>query len=138
MGWRRRRPVIAQPGDRDLDCHLTGLRLASLAADTRAWDLDCILLFDTRQAAGSWLDQATGEWVPQDSVTELTIVFGLQMEEGFGHVAGQILDRLNGWAVACVPVEMVAAPGKWTLLRGPDDDVPIPRGAPTGKDSPDA
>ena len=124
--------MLAMPGDPDLDCHLTGLRLISIApADTGTYDLECLLLFDTRNAAGSWADAATGEWVCPDAVTELTITFGLRMQEGFGHLAAVMLGRLEGWASACVPIEMTAAPGKWTLLRSPSDELPIPRSAPS-------
>lgn len=129
--------MIAKPGDPELDCHLMGLRLASIApADTGTYDLECLLLFDTRQAQGSWTDSVTGKRVVPDTVTELTITFGVQMEEGYGHLAAAMLGRLEGWASACVPVEMFSAPGKWTLLRSPADEVVIPRSDATWTASP--
>ncbi len=61
-------------------------------------------------------------------MTELTITFGVQMDEGFAHLAHLIVERLNGWADVGLPVEMTAAPGKATFLRSPADMVLVPRG----------
>jgi hypothetical protein len=64
-----------------------------------------------------------------DRVTELTVTFALRMEEGYARIAELMATRLQNWAETGVPIEMTAAPGKWTLLSSPPDVVPVPRGA---------
>jgi len=128
---------VAQPGDPDLDCHLTGLHLSSvIPADTGTYDLECLLIFDTTGAAGFWADAATGETASLARVTELTITFAVRMDAGYAAIAELMAARLQSWAETGVPLEMTAAPGKWTLLRSPTDVVPVPRGA--GEDGGDA
>lgn len=125
-----RDPRVAMPGDPDLDCHLTGLRLATITmSGTGEFDAEALLIFDTSQAAGWWVDPSTRERFVPDKVTELTLVFGVQIAPGFKFLANLMARRLRAWADTGVFVQMTSAPGKWTMLRSPTDEVPVPRTA---------
>ena len=73
--------IVAVPGDPALDCHLTGLRLTSVVTPGESdYDSECLLLFDTSRASGWWADSTTGERAEVDTVTDLTITFGIDMQ----------------------------------------------------------
>jgi hypothetical protein len=112
--------LIASPGDPDLDCYLTGLRLTSVVAtDGTEYDLEATLSFDTSDATGWWTDSATGEQVYPDRVTELNMTFGLAMAEGFAFLAEDLVRRLSVWSTDRALITMTAAPGKWNFLYCP-------------------
>lgn len=124
---------IALPGDPDLDCMLTGLRLASMVAtETGEYDVEVTLDFDTSEAAGWWIDE-DGEQVFPDRVTKLEITYGVVMDEGFEHLAERMTERLGAWGKDRALIAMTSAPGKWTLLRCPGhpagEQMAIPRSA---------
>lgn len=123
---------LAMPGDPDLDCMLTGLRLASIVAtDSSEHDVEATLTFDTSGAAGYWTDSATGWTVYPDTVKSLDITFGVSLDSGFVHLAAEMTKRLSAWCADGALIAMTSAPGKWTLLRCPGHpaggEVPIPR-----------
>lgn len=70
---------IAKPGDPDLDVHATGLRVADLVVMAAGRMTKVAVTFDTSEAAGFWMEAATGERVFPDTVSsvELTAGFGM-------------------------------------------------------------
>ena len=112
---------IAKPGDPDLDCFLTGLKLASVVdvGDADGYTVEAALEFDTTGAAGWWIEAATGEQVFPASVTSLRAEFGVWLEPEFAHLAAALLRRLSAWVADGSLIAMTSAPGKWTLLRCP-------------------
>jgi len=111
---------VAMPGDSDLDCHLTGLRLQSVVVmPTDDYDAEVTLAYDTTGAAGWWTDRETGETVFPDRVTSLENCFGLVMESGFTHVLDAMIARLEAWSADGSLLAMTCAPRKWTLLHCP-------------------
>ena len=128
---------IAKPGDPDLDCFLTGLRLASVVdvGDADGYTVEAALEFDTTGAAGWWIEAATGEQVFPASVTSLRAEFGVWLEPEFAHLAAALLRRLSAWVADGSLIAMTSAPGKWTLLRCPGHPagavVVFPRSAAT-------
>jgi hypothetical protein len=133
---------VAFPGDPDLDCHLTGLRLASVVAtDSSEHDLEATLAFDTSDAAGWWKDSGTGERVFPERVTELNITFGVTLTDGFAFLAERLVRRLSAWSTDRALIAMTAAPGKFTRLYCPGHpaggEAVIPRSAlPSGSEIP--
>lgn len=133
---------VARPGDPDLDCHLTGLRLASVVAtDSTEHDLEATLTFDTSDAAGWWKDSKTGERVFPERVTELHSTFGFTLEDGWQFLAERLIGRLSAWSADGALIAMTAAPGKFTRLyclgHPAGEEAVIPRSAlPSGSETP--
>jgi hypothetical protein len=133
---------VAFPGDPDLDCHLTGLRLTSVVAtDSTEHDLEATLAFDTSDTAGWWKDSRTGERVFPERVTELNITFGVTLADGFAFLAERLVRRLSAWSTDGALIAMTAAPGKFTRLYCPGHpaggEAVIPRSAlPSGSEIP--
>jgi hypothetical protein len=112
---------IAKPGDPDLDCFLTGLKLSSVTdlGDADGYTIEARLEFDTSEAAGWWRDAGTGEQFFPDRVTSLSAEFGVTLDAGFEYLGAALLCRLSAWTADCSLIAMTSAPGKWTLLRCP-------------------
>jgi hypothetical protein len=91
---------------------------------------------DTSEAAGWWIDSAIGERVFPDRVTSLEATFGVRLEDGYAHLAQEVVDRLSAWCAAATVMGMTSAPGGWTLLHCPlhpaGEMVVYPRSAPNG------
>jgi hypothetical protein len=113
-------PRIAEPADPDLDCHLTGVRIASVVVirDT-GYDAEVTLTFDTTAASGFWRD-ADGGIVYPDTVTSLEAVFGLRMDPGHELLLEWLIARLESWREDGAVLAMTSAPGKWTGLECPE------------------
>jgi len=126
---------VAFPGDPGLDCHLTGLRLASVVTvRSQDYDIEAALEFDASEAAGWWVEDATGQRVVPTQVTSLSATFGVKLPDDMGRVADLMLERLSAWASDGALMAMTSAPGKWTLLYCPGhpagEQVVYPRGEP--------
>ena len=124
-------PRLAAPGDPDLDCHLTGVRIAEVVVlrDT-GYDAEVNLTFDTSAASGFWRDAQDGEIFYPDTVTSLEAVFGLRMDPGYELLLEWLIGRLEMWRENETGLVMTSAPGKWTVLHPPgrpDEMAPIPR-----------
>lgn len=113
-------PRIAEPGDPDLDLHLTGLCIDSLVVTRAAdYDAECVLTFALGGAGGWWADASTGERVFPDRFTHASVTFGIQMQPGFAYLLDTVIETLEAWSADRSPLAMTCAPGKWTLLHCP-------------------
>jgi hypothetical protein len=57
--------------------------------------------------------------VVPDRVTSLAATFGIRMDDGYAHLAQEMVDRLSAWCADGALIAMTAAPRKWTLLHCP-------------------
>lgn len=114
---------IALPGDPDLDCHLTGLRIQAVISAPDDFGTEVILTFATEAASGWWVDSATGRRVQLTRIRELEAVYGIKMRPGWGILALAMTTRLEAWRDDRAPVEMTSAPGRWALLNSPGHPV---------------
>ena len=125
-------PMVAHPGDPDLDCHLTGLTITDIVTSTDGPLTEAIITFGTSEATGFWNDSLTGERVIPSEVTSVETVFGLRMRPGTRWILDTVMMRLYAWRHDGALVTMTSAPGKWTLLYCPQhpagEIVPVPRG----------
>lgn len=104
-------PRVANPGDEDLDLHLSGLMIAGYVVyphgDGRA---EFTVTFDTALAAGWWLTPMGNRFIPE-RVLSSSAVFGLS-----GRAAAGALWRLRTWQEQGRLLAQTSAPGKFTLL----------------------
>jgi hypothetical protein len=140
--------LIAAPGDKDLDLHVSGLTIAGLIiSQDSPGSAEVIVSYDVSRVTGFWRDpdgDADSRFCP-DAMESAESCFGIRMLPGQEHLLSIMLGRLERWRDHGTPLEMTAAPGKWTLLRGPDPgtggtvDVVHPRtGGGSGDDPPAA
>jgi hypothetical protein len=126
-------PRVANPGDDDLDLHLSGLLITGyvlLAAgpDAAEFAVD----FDPSIATGWWADPVSGSRFWPERITRVSSAFGIVGARAIRNVAF----RLELWQQQGRLVAWTAAPGKFSLWCAPG--VPAyrilitPRGMPDG------
>jgi hypothetical protein len=113
--------LVAQPGDPDLDCDVSGLTVTAVVAQGRE------ILARLTGGHGRWTDRDTGEQVSGvvQVVTELQANFAGDMPED---LFAALIVRLERWRDRAVPLRMCAAPGRVSLLVADGGDfLPWPR-----------
>lgn len=123
--------LIARPGDLDLDCHLTGLRLTAVTESPAGdYQFEAALGFDTAAADGWWVEPDGSRFQP-DRITHFSICFGYDVHPGYELHGMLQMSRLRQWRDEGALVRMTAAPGKWTLLASGTGRVVVPRKEPS-------
>jgi hypothetical protein len=122
-------PLVANPGDPDLDLHLSGLLIASYLMLPAGPDAaEFMIAYHTSLATGWWLTPLAGRFVPE-RVTAASHTFIVS-----GPACGAAAERLRLWYTQGRRVAWTSAPGKRCLLRtaGPADSqlLVVRRGLP--------
>lgn len=124
---------IANPGDKDLDCHLIDLRISSFTSISGDdFDLEGSIVFDCSEAKGWCLDPETGEQFSPGAADILSLTFGIKVfNQRLSYLIRELTEILVSWQQDKVLISWTAAPGKWNLLKAPGhrrNEVVIPRG----------
>lgn len=116
--------LVAMPGDPDLNCYLTGVRIRAIADLSEPHWMEIMLSLDTSHAAG-WYGHPPQAWEPGDDVP-ITLAAAAEIPRRYRRAHAAMMAVLARWQDEGTPLVMTSAHGRFTRLSDGYQAIPLP------------